>query len=301
LNLGGRIIFGLVVPALLSSSLVAEAQDPARGQGLDGLFEFRPVVIVGQVATATGRVNSQILKQAMADRLKGVGARVATDDDPDLPQLILYVEILERPPNLIYQVETIVRQKSSYPRNPDVVVVADGWRRTNFDSTDPIQVAGTVQSVISAQLDQLVNDWVFVNSKYLGTVTQNQDAQRITKVCEASFDAQKGDGLGFVGAVYANLKGSTPPTPAALRAALTKTALHDSAEAKTKAANGSLVVANYQDDWAIVVAAPAADNSRFPTAYWGKKGGIGKKNMHLSALFSCGDFDNVKYYEVSLP
>lgn len=131
--------------------------------------------------------------------------------------------------------------------------------------------------------------------------------QTIINMCEAEFNAHSNDCSGFLKAVAGDL-GITLTGMAddivnqIQRAPWTK--LVDGADAKSKADQGFFVVGGLQDTphghVVVVVTGPAAQG-KYPTGYWGRLGGSGKKNTTINWAWNKTDRDRVTYAYVLLP
>jgi hypothetical protein len=131
--------------------------------------------------------------------------------------------------------------------------------------------------------------------------------QRIIDACRTNFDQWKADCSGFVKAVAATL-GLTLSGQANEIVDKIKKApwivLKDGVDAKNKADLGFFVIAGLKDQpfghVVVVVQGPLA-HSKYPTAYWGKLGGIGKKNTTINWAWDEDDRDRVTYACIGLP
>ena len=144
--------------------------------------------------------------------------------------------------------------------------------------------------------------------------------QRIIDVCEASWDANKSDCSGFVKAVTGALGVTTftgddgaDSIVDKLNAAGDWTAVSpkDGSLAKAQADAGLLVIAGLkgadqvQPDShghvVIVVTGPLdLAHGKYPTAYWGRLGGVGAKAQTINFAWRAGDRDQVAYFVKSL-
>ena len=131
-------------------------------------------------------------------------------------------------------------------------------------------------------------------------------AESIVEVCEKSWEANKGDCSGFVKTVAKQfsieLSGQANDIIDSISGKDTKwTKLKDGKEAKNKAKEGFLVVAGLKDKpnghVVIVVDGPLA-KEKYPTAYWGKLDGVGKKKETLNYAWKEKDLDKVEYYAI---
>jgi hypothetical protein len=146
------------------------------------------------------------------------------------------------------------------------------------------------------------------------------DANQIIEVCEANWDAHKSDCSGFVKAVVAALGLSTfvPSDDANTIVSKLSTATDwaaitpgDGLEAKAQADAGLLVIAGLKGSdqvnqephghVVVVVTGPLdSGHSKYPTAYWGKLGGVGAKAETINWAWRAVDRDNVSYFAKSL-
>jgi len=133
------------------------------------------------------------------------------------------------------------------------------------------------------------------------------NAQRIINACEAEFNTYSGDCSGFVRAVASDLG----ITLTGLANQITDqiqiapwAVLPDGVQAKAKADQGFFVIGGLKDNphghVVVVVTGPLAAN-KYPTAYWGRLGGIGKKNTTINWAWNSDDRDNVTYGYITLP
>ncbi len=142
------------------------------------------------------------------------------------------------------------------------------------------------------------------------------DPQRVINVCEPNWEAHKSDCSGFVKAVCAALEVGT--FTADDNADLIVDKLHAAtdwralaaghgATAKSQADAGLLVIAGLkgadqvQPDphgHAVVVVTGPLDSShgKYPTAYWGRLGGVGGKAQSINFAWRGGDRHRVGYF-----
>jgi hypothetical protein len=146
------------------------------------------------------------------------------------------------------------------------------------------------------------------------------DPQRIIEICEGSWDAHKSDCSGFVKAVTGALGVSTfaPDDDAdsivdKLGAAGDWIALPsgNGSAAKAQADTGLLVVAGLKGAGqvppvphghvVVVVTGPLdPTHGKYPTAYWGRLGGLGAKAETINYAWQAADRDQVGYFAKSL-
>ena len=146
------------------------------------------------------------------------------------------------------------------------------------------------------------------------------DPQHIIDVCKANWEAHKSDCSGFVKAVCTALGVGTfaagdnaDVIVDKLHAATDWTALTvgDGATAKAQADAGLLVIAGLKGaDQArpdphghvvVVVTGPLdSTHGKYPTAYWGKLGGVGAQAQTINWAWNAGDRDRVGYFAKSL-
>jgi hypothetical protein len=147
------------------------------------------------------------------------------------------------------------------------------------------------------------------------------DPQRIIDVCEANWEAHKSDCSGFVKAVCGALGVGTfaagdnaDVIVDKLRAATDWAALAagDGTTAKAQADAGLLVIAGLKGaDQAqpdphghvvVVVSGPLdSTHGKYPTAYWGRLGGVGAQAQTINWAWRAEDRDRVGYFAKSLP
>lgn len=134
-------------------------------------------------------------------------------------------------------------------------------------------------------------------------------AQEIIECCERQWDAHKSDCSGFVRAVAGelgySLTGNADAITAILRAAANQT--HDGTLAAQWAAEGRFVIAGLEGHnhvpsrahgHVVVVVDGQLAHEKYPTAYWGMLGGVGKKAATLNWAWNNTDRDAVVYAAV---
>lgn len=140
-------------------------------------------------------------------------------------------------------------------------------------------------------------------------------AQDIVSACEAVWDANKSDCNMFVRAVAGVLgvhiaAGNADAIINALLGPIW-TRLSDGTAAKQAADTGDFVLAGLKaakhnppranGHVAIVVMGPLdSTHNKYPTAYWGSLGSVGRKNSTLNYSWNAADRDNVEYFKCSL-
>ncbi|TRX74230.1 NlpC/P60 family protein [Pseudomonas mangiferae] len=126
-------------------------------------------------------------------------------------------------------------------------------------------------------------------------------AQKIIALCETHWAAHKRDCSGFVKSVADELgiplSGQANAMVDQIQRAPWKV-LANGREAQRHAALGDLVIAglkaNPHGHVVIVVDGPLSQG-KYPTAYWGSLGGVGKKNTTLNWSWNATDRDRVIY------
>lgn len=136
--------------------------------------------------------------------------------------------------------------------------------------------------------------------------------QNIINICEAKFNANAGNCSGFVKAVSSALsvvlEGQADEIVTQIQAGDWQQ-LTDGVEAKAKADDGWLVVGGLQRSEnvpvqshghvVIVVSGPLA-HGLYPSGYWGKLGGVGKKNTTINWAWNTDSRDKVIYAGVQV-
>jgi hypothetical protein len=146
------------------------------------------------------------------------------------------------------------------------------------------------------------------------------DPQQIITACQASWDANKSNCSGFVKAVCSALQvtafdadDNADSIVDKLRAGGGWTALGvgNGPAAKAQADAGVLVIAGLKGSEqvqpdanghvVVVVTGPLdAAHGKYPTAYWGRLGGVGAENQGINFAWRAGDRDNVDYFAMAL-
>lgn len=137
-------------------------------------------------------------------------------------------------------------------------------------------------------------------------------AQDIINACEAEWDAHKSDCSGFVKAVAARLGVTLTGLADDIVDEIQQSPWHaiaDGPGAAASAANGNFVVAGLKGadqvnpdphgHVVVVVQGPLA-RDLYPTAYWGRLGGVGEKDTTLNFAWRDGDRDNLAYAAVAV-
>jgi len=132
-------------------------------------------------------------------------------------------------------------------------------------------------------------------------------AEDIISACEAEWEAHKGDCSGFVKAVAARLQVQLHGLANDIVATISQPPwlrLADGVQAEKAAADGRFVVAGMRGSdqtrpaehgHVVVVVKGELAHDRYPSAYWGKLGDIGKKNKTLNHAWNRQDRDRIIY------
>lgn len=131
---------------------------------------------------------------------------------------------------------------------------------------------------------------------------------RVRNACEANFDAHSGDCSGFVRTVAAalgvELQGQANDIVNAICSGGDWTALADGPSAAQAAGTGKLVIAGLKgaeqanpdlNGHTVVVVVGTLARDKYPSAYWGKLHGIGKKDKTLNWAWTEQDRDRISY------
>jgi hypothetical protein len=135
--------------------------------------------------------------------------------------------------------------------------------------------------------------------------------QRVIAACEAVFDHDKSDCSAFARDVAkqvgVTLTGNADAIVDAIRKDWTK--LDDGVAACAAADAGQLVIAGLKGSEQIepsthghvvvVVSGPLA-HDKYPSAYWGRLGGVGARDKTLNYAWRAGDRDAITYATVAL-
>jgi hypothetical protein len=137
-------------------------------------------------------------------------------------------------------------------------------------------------------------------------------AAQIISACEDLWAANKGDCSAFVKAVSARfgitLNGLADDIVGEISADPWRQ-LPDGPAAKAAADNGDLVIAGLKGSdqqtpsphgHVVVVVSGGLAHGLYPTAYWGRLGGVGAKNTTINFAWRAGDRDKVTYAAISV-
>ena len=129
----------------------------------------------------------------------------------------------------------------------------------------------------------------------------DNNSKKILALCEKHWDAHKSDCSGFAKAVANELKISLSGQANEIVDQIQKApwrVLKSGAEAAAQASVGKLVIGGLKakplGHVVIVVPGPLSNN-KYPTAYWGSFGGVGKKNTTVNWSWDKNDRDSVIY------
>jgi hypothetical protein len=138
-------------------------------------------------------------------------------------------------------------------------------------------------------------------------------ADEIIKVCEEKFDANQDDCNRFVKAVASafgiTLTGNADAITDEIQGA-GWTRLADGGAAAESAAAGNLVIGGLKGadltspeahGHVVVVVKGELNRGKYPSAYWGRLGGGGKKNTTINWSWRSTDRDKVKYGTKAIP
>jgi hypothetical protein len=136
----------------------------------------------------------------------------------------------------------------------------------------------------------------------------------VKDACEANFGAHSNDCSAFVRAVSAQLKvplaGLANQIVDTIRTDPKWTRLPDGVAANQAAADGKLVIgglkgseqANPDEHGHVVVVVEGPLNrDKYPSAYWGRLGGVGEKDKTINWAWNAQDRDKVTYAAHDLP
>ncbi len=135
-------------------------------------------------------------------------------------------------------------------------------------------------------------------------------ADDIIGACESEWDAHKADCSGFVNAVAARLQVPLHGMANDIVNAISRlpwSRLPDGAEAAKSAAAGRFVVAGIkgsdqaepsQHGHVVVIVRGELARGRYPTAYWGQLGDVGRKAATINFAWNSQDRDRVIYAAV---
>lgn len=126
-------------------------------------------------------------------------------------------------------------------------------------------------------------------------------ADQVIAACEKEWDAHKSNCSGFVKAVGTDLGihlvGQANDIILFLRANWQSAT--GGRQAAQLAADGMLVIGGLEDQpngHIVVVVRGPLNRDKYPTAYWGQLGGVGKKSTTINWSWSVKDRDRVEYY-----
>jgi hypothetical protein len=132
------------------------------------------------------------------------------------------------------------------------------------------------------------------------------NAQKIVKLCEKHWEAHKDNCSGFVKAVAGELGVALAGQANEIVDQMQKApwlALKSGVEATAHANMGKLVLGGLKatrlGHVVIVVPGPIS-NGKYPTAYWGSYGGVGKKSTTVNWSWDKTDRDKVTYCAIAL-
>jgi hypothetical protein len=138
-------------------------------------------------------------------------------------------------------------------------------------------------------------------------------SDRVRDACENCFEAHKADCSGFARAVAdalgVTLQGLADQIVETLRGGAGWTPLKDGVAAARSAEAGKLVIAGLKGSEqarpdvhghvVVVVGGPLAHDA-YPSAYWGRLGGVGAKDQTINWAWTTDDRDHVSYAEHDL-
>ena len=130
--------------------------------------------------------------------------------------------------------------------------------------------------------------------------TGSTNPDRVIAACEKEWDSNKSDCSKFVRAVGADLgihlTGLANDIVRYVRANWRAAA--DGPAAANFAANGMFVIGGLEHEphgHVVVVVPGPLNRNKYPTAYWGQLGGVGKKCATINWAWAAGDRDRVEY------
>lgn len=129
---------------------------------------------------------------------------------------------------------------------------------------------------------------------------QESISARVVAACEADWEAHKSDCSGFVRAVAADLGVTLHGLANTITDRIQKapwTVLKSGKEAAQQASKGLVIgglKASRHGHVVVVVPGPLA-HGKYPTAYWGHLGGVGRKNTTINWAWNHKDRDRVIY------
>ena len=123
----------------------------------------------------------------------------------------------------------------------------------------------------------------------------------IVAACQANWEAHKADCSGFAKAVAAaigvELTGMANDIVDQIQTAPWTTTM-DGAVASQQAADGMFVIGGLQEEGhghVVVVTPGPLNRDKYPTAYWGRLGGVGAENQTINWAWNADDRDKVIY------
>ena len=128
----------------------------------------------------------------------------------------------------------------------------------------------------------------------------------IAEVCEANWAAHQSDCSGFVKAVAADLgirlTGQANSIIDAIGRSPWEDLGTDAKKAVLRAGSRHLVIGGLKasPNGHVVVIVPGGANP-WPHAYWGRLGGVGRRNATINWSWNAADRARVKYYALSIP
>ena len=132
-------------------------------------------------------------------------------------------------------------------------------------------------------------------------MSSNKKSDRIISLCEKYWDIYQKDCSGYVKAIAKDLNIMVSGQANDIVDQIQKSPwilLSSGTEARAKAVAGMFVVAGLKaaghGHVVVVVPGPLSHN-KYPTAYWGSLGGVGKKNTTINWSWNKTDRDNVIY------
>jgi hypothetical protein len=124
----------------------------------------------------------------------------------------------------------------------------------------------------------------------------------VVAACEKHWESHKSDCSGFVKAVAAELGVALTGQANDILKSLANPpwrGLADGAEAQSKAAQGYLVLGGLEastNGHVVVVVPGVLNRGKYPSAYWGSLGTVGRKNTTINLSWTERDRDRVAYF-----
>ncbi len=137
-------------------------------------------------------------------------------------------------------------------------------------------------------------------------MSNNIKSQKIIDLCEEYWAANKSNCSGFVKSVATSLDISLSGQANSIIKTIGRspwTVLKSGVEANTQAGKGMFVVAGLEDSpngHVVIVVSGTLEHGKYPTAYWGSLGGIGKKNKTINWSWNKSDRDKVVYAAIAI-